>query len=87
MDEGDVVEILRVGFHTVLVVAGPALAAALVTGLSISILQTLTQIQEMTLANVPKIFVTLVVVMLFLPLSFATLRAFMEQIMQIIVGI
>jgi flagellar biosynthetic protein FliQ len=87
MDEGDVVEILRAGFHTVLVVAGPALAAALVTGLSISILQTLTQIQEMTLANVPKIFVTLVVIMLFLPLSFATLRAFTEQIMQIIVGI
>jgi flagellar biosynthesis protein FliQ len=87
MDEGDVVEILRSGFHTVLLVAGPALAAALVTGLSISILQTLTQIQEMTLANVPKIFVTLVVIMLFLPLSFATLRAFMEQIMQIIVGI
>jgi flagellar biosynthesis protein FliQ len=87
MDEGDVVEILRAGFHTVLVVAGPALAAALVTGLSISILQTLTQIQEMTLSNVPKIFVTLVVIMLFLPLSFATLRAFMEQIVQIIVGI
>jgi flagellar biosynthetic protein FliQ len=87
MDEGDVVEILRAGFHTVLVVAGPALVAALVTGLSISILQTLTQIQEMTLANVPKIFVTLIVIMLFLPLSFAALRAFMEQITQIIVGI
>lgn len=87
MDEGDVVEILRAGFHTVLVVAGPALAAALLTGLCISILQTLTQIQEMTLANVPKIFVTLIVIMLFLPLSFAALRAFMEQITQIIVGI
>jgi flagellar biosynthetic protein FliQ len=87
MDEGDVVEVLRAGFHTVLVVAGPALAAALLTGLSISILQTLTQIQEMTLANVPKIFVTLIVIMLFLPLSFAALRAFMEQITQIIVGI
>jgi flagellar biosynthesis protein FliQ len=87
MDEGDVVEILRAGFHTVLVVAGPALAAALLTGLSNSILQTLTQIQEMTLANVPKIFVTLIVIMLFLPLSFAALRAFMEQITQIIVGI
>jgi flagellar biosynthetic protein FliQ len=87
MDEGYVVEILRAGFHTVLVVAGPALAAALLTGLSISILQTLTQIQEMTLANVPKIFVTLIVIMLFLPLSFAALRAFMEQITQIIVGI
>ena len=44
MDEGDVVEVLRGGFYTTLVVAGPSLAAALFTGLAISILQTLTQI-------------------------------------------
>jgi flagellar biosynthetic protein FliQ len=87
MNEGDVVEIVRSGFHTALLVAGPALIAALVTGLAISVLQALTQIHEMTLANVPKIFVTLVVIMLFLPLSFAALRSFMEQIMQMIVGI
>ena len=87
MNEGDVVEIVRSGFHTALLVAGPALIAALVSGLAISVLQTLTQVQEMTLANVPKIFVTLVVVMLFLPLSFAALRSFMDQIMQIVVGI
>jgi flagellar biosynthesis protein FliQ len=87
MNEGDVVEVLRFGFHTILVVSGPALIAALVTGLAISILQTLTQVQEMTLANVPKIFVTAIVIMLFLPLSFSALRAFMEQIAQLIVGI
>lgn len=87
MNEGDVIEIVRNGFHTVLLVAGPALIAALATGLTISVLQTLTQIQEMTLANVPKIFVTLLAVMLFLPLSFAALRSFMEQIMQMVAGI
>jgi len=87
MDEGDVVAVLRNGFHTTLWVAGPALASALITGLTISLLQTLTQIQEMTLAAVPKIVVTMVVMMLFLPLSFSALRAFMEQIMQLIIGI
>lgn len=87
MNEGDVIEVLRAGFHTVLIIAGPALAAALITGLAISLLQTLTQVQEMTLANVPKIFVTLVVLMLFLPLSFSALRSFMDGIVQIIAGI
>jgi flagellar biosynthetic protein FliQ len=87
MNEGDVVEIVRSGFYTALLVAAPALIAALVTGLSISIIQTLTQIQEMTLANVPKVFVTLLVVMVFLPLSFAALRSFMEQIIQMVAGI
>lgn len=87
MNEGDVIEVLRSGFHTVLIIAGPALAAALITGLAISLLQTLTQVQEMTLANVPKIFVTLLVLMLFLPLSFSALRSFTDGIMQMIAGI
>jgi flagellar biosynthetic protein FliQ len=87
MNEGDVFEIVRGGFSTALLAAGPALLGALVTGLAVSILQALTQVQEMTLAYIPKIFVTLLVTMLFLPLSFAVLRSYMNQIMQMIVGI
>lgn len=87
MNEGDVIEILRGGFYTTIVVAGPPLLAALVTGLVISILQALTQVQEMTLSFVPKIVVTLVVTMLSLPLGFTALRSYTEEIMQIIVGL
>jgi flagellar biosynthetic protein FliQ len=87
MNEGDAFEIVRAGLHTALLVAGPALAGALVTGLAISILQALTQVQEMTLANIPKIFVTLLLTMLFLPLSFAALRTYMDQIMQMIASV
>ena len=71
----------------ILLVSAPILGLGLAVGVAVSIFQAVTQIQEMTLANVPKIFVTLVVIMLFLPLSFAALRSFMEQIMQMIVGI
>jgi flagellar biosynthesis protein FliQ len=87
MNEGDVLEIVRSGLYTSLVVAGPALAGALLTGVAISILQALTQVQEMTLANIPKIFMTLLLVMLFLPLSFAAMRSYMDQIMQMVVRI
>jgi flagellar biosynthetic protein FliQ len=87
MNEGDVVELLRGGFNAVLMVSGPALLAALITGVAVGLLQALTQIQEMTLANIPKIAATLIAIMLFLPLSFATLRSYMEQIVQIIIGI
>ena len=86
MNEGDVIELVRGGFYAALLAAGPALLAALVTGLTISIVQALTQVQEMTLAYIPKIFVTLLVTMLFLPLSFAALRSYMDQITQTIVG-
>ncbi len=87
MNEGDVLEIVRSGLYTALYVAGPALAGALITGVAISILQALTQVQEMTLANIPKIFVTLLLVMLFLPLSFAAMRSYMDEIMQMVVRI
>jgi flagellar biosynthetic protein FliQ len=87
MNEGDVIEVLRGGFYAVVALAGPALIAALVTGLVVSVLQALTQIQEMTLAHVPKIVVTLVAVMLFLPIGFAALRAYMDQIVQIVIGL
>lgn len=87
MNEGDVIEALRGGFYATSVVAGPPLLAALVTGLVVSVLQALTQIQEMTLSYVPKIVVTLVVTMLCLPLAFTALRSYTEEIMQIIVGL
>ena len=85
MNEGDIVEILRGGFYTTIVVAGPPLIAALVTGLIVSVLQALTQIQEMTLSFVTKIVVTLVVTMLCLPFGFAALRSYTEEIVQIII--
>ena len=87
MTEGDVVEIIRAGFVTTLIIAGPALAGALLVGLVISILQALTQVQEMTLAYIPKIVATLVLAMLFLPLSFNAIRLFFEEIFQRIVAI
>lgn len=50
-----------------MVVAGPVLVAALVVGLVISVLQVATQLQEMTLSYVPKLFASAVVLMLLGP--------------------
>jgi flagellar biosynthetic protein FliQ len=87
MNEGDVIEVLRGAFYAVLIVTAPALLAALLSGLVVSVLQALTQVQEMTLANIPKIFITLLATMLSLPFAFAAMRAFMDQIIQMVVGI
>lgn len=55
MDTETIVSILRQGLYLVLMVSALPMAAALVTGLIISILQATTQIQEQTLSYVPKI--------------------------------
>ena len=49
------------GLLTSLMVAGPLLVTALVVGSLISIIQTVTQVQEMTLVFVPKILSVFIV--------------------------
>ncbi|HEO8419000.1 MULTISPECIES: flagellar biosynthesis protein FliQ [Bacillaceae] len=60
MSQEMVISIAEKGILTVLIVSGPLLIIALAVGLIISIFQATTQIQEQTLAFVPKIVAVLV---------------------------
>ncbi len=55
MTDAALMDLLRDGLWTSLVVSLPVLAAALVVGLAIGLLQALTSVQEMTLTFVPKL--------------------------------
>lgn len=61
MNEADALDIMRDAVWAILVGAGPAVAAAMLIGIVIALMQALTQIQETTLTFVPKIVVILVV--------------------------
>lgn len=64
MDEGVILDLLQQAMFTVILLASPLLLAGLVVGLAVSIFQATTQIQEATLAFVPKIlavFLSLVI--------------------------
>jgi flagellar biosynthetic protein FliQ len=61
MNEADALELVRAAVWTIIIGSGPAVAAAVIVGLVIAVLQALTQIQEMTLTFVPKIVVIFVV--------------------------
>ncbi len=58
MTDIQVIEILFDAFSVVTTVAGPLLAAALFIGVGVSVVQTVTQVQEMTLSFVPKLAAT-----------------------------
>ncbi|GIP46656.1 Flagellar biosynthetic protein FliQ [compost metagenome] len=62
--------------YTVLKVSAPMLLIGLVVGLLVSIFQATTQIQEQTLAFVPKIVAVLVALLLFGPWILTTLVDF-----------
>ena len=67
MSHALVVDLARNAIMLALLIAGPMLLVALLVGLTVSILQAVTQIQEQTLAFVPKLVGVSVVFLLALP--------------------
>ena len=80
METGEVLEIGRQAIYVVLKIGAPTMLIALLVGLAISLFQALTQIQEMTLAFVPKILVIFVTVILMMPFMLSTLTTFTQQL-------
>lgn len=65
MDQSEVIQVMQDAIFTIISVAAPMLIVAMVVGLIISIFQATTQINEQTLAFVPKIVAILLVLLLF----------------------
>lgn len=64
-----------------LMAAAPMLIAGMVVGLAISIVQSVTQIQEITLSFVPKIVIVMVAFVIFLPWMSELLIEFMQDLL------
>ena len=65
MTEGQVLDIARQALYTIILCSAPLLIISLVVGLVVSILQTVTSIQEQTLTFVPKIICVFLGMMIF----------------------
>lgn len=63
-----------------LLASAPMLISGMVVGLLISIFQSVTQIQEITLTFVPKIVVVLVAFVIFLPWMSDTVLVFVREL-------
>lgn len=87
MNEVEVLDIARDAMSTMLTVAAPILAVGLVVGLMISIFQTLTHIQEMTLTFIPKIVAVFASAILFMPWMLRQLTEFNNRLMDKIIGL
>jgi flagellar biosynthesis protein FliQ len=75
-----IIRIAEQGIYTVLMVSGPLILLALVVGLIISIFQATTQIQEQTLAFVPKIVAVLVGLIIFGPWMLSHMLSYANEI-------
>jgi flagellar biosynthetic protein FliQ len=67
------IDLLRDAMIVTLVIIGPILILGMLIGLIISLIQAVTQIQEQTLAFVPKIFAMAIAVIFVMPWMFQRL--------------
>ncbi|PAV30014.1 flagellar biosynthetic protein FliQ [Virgibacillus profundi] len=77
-----VLSLAEKGIYTVLLVSGPLLILALAVGLLVSIFQATTQIQEQTLAFIPKIVAVLVGLIFFGPWMLTKMIEFTTDLFQ-----
>ena len=67
MDESLFLTMFQKAIFLIMALSAPILLSAIVVGLTISIIQSVTQIQEQTLTFVPKIFAALLVLIVAAP--------------------
>lgn len=87
MQEGDVALVLRDLFMVVLKLGAPALLTAMVVGLVISLIQAITQINESTLAFVPKVLALGAALMLAGPFMYATLADYSHMLFDRLIAV
>jgi flagellar biosynthetic protein FliQ len=76
MNELIISDIARDALHTALFAAGPALIVSMIVGLSISIFQVVTSLQDQTVAFVPKVVAVMATVVICFPWMMRLLTGF-----------
>ena len=75
-----VIKLAKDAFQVTLMVAGPMLVASLIMGITISILQVVTSIQDMTLTFIPKIITVFIVFLFAFPWIMHTMIAYASRL-------
>ena len=76
MNEADAIAICREAIMVMLKIAGPVLLAGLIVGVVMSLVQTVTQIQEQTLTFIPKLLAVCGLTIWLLPFMLQALNSF-----------
>ena len=77
-----VISLAEDAVYTVIIISAPLLLIALGVGLIVSVFQAMTQIQEQTLAFIPKIVAVLLTIVLFGPWMLTTLLDYTTNLYQ-----
>lgn len=86
MSEAEVLEIAKQAMWVTIKMSMPIMLIGLIVGVAISLIQALTQIQEMTLAFVPKIVAIFLALFILMPGMSTILVPYTKELMSIVSG-
>lgn len=87
MNDTEVIETAQEALLLSIQLGAPVLLVGLFVGVAIALVQALTQIQEMTLVFVPKIFAIMLAMFITLPFMMRALVEFMERLADRIISL
>ena len=87
MNDAEVIETAKQAILIAIQIGAPTLLVGLVVGVSIALVQALTQVQEITLVFVPKILAIFITLAVSLPFMMKTLVVFMEELADRMIGL
>ena len=79
-----VIDLGRAALKTILLIIAPVVGAGLLTGLMVAVFQATTQIQEQTLAFIPKILAVMIALAVFGPWMLNTIVDFVVNLFRFI---
>lgn len=79
-----VIDLSRAALKTILLIIAPVVGAGLLTGLLVAVFQATTQIQEQTLAFIPKILAVMIALAVFGPWMLNTIVDFVLNLFRFI---
>ena len=82
VNEFEIVDLARSTLTTALMIVTPALLVGMSVGLVMSLFQTITSLQEQTLAMVPKILAVVTTILILTPWILNTLRTFARTLFE-----
>lgn len=83
MVDDSALQMIRDALYIVLLIATPLLLIGMILGLVISLIQSVTSIQDQTLTFVPKIIALVVAAVLLLPWILSTLEQFASEMLKL----
>lgn len=86
MSDAEIIEMAQQSLMICIQLGAPILLVGLLVGVSVALIQALTQVQEITLVFVPKIMAIFLALFFFLPIMMHTLIAFTQGLAEKIVG-